>query len=294
VVNGGAQCWGYNNGGQLGTYSDAGSLVPVAVPGLGRGVQAIAVGGDYTCAVVSDGVECWGYNFGGNLGDGSEAASLTPVAVRGLGVGIQAIVAGGGHTCALVQGGVECWGDNVDGELGDNSDAGSLVPIGVLGLGSPGSGVQAIAAGSGFTCALVNGGAQCWGVNVFGQLGNNSTADSSVPVWVQGLGPGSGAQGITAGEEHTCAVVNGGVLCWGWNGQGQLGDNSTVESLVPVTVYGLGPGSGAQAVTAGSDHTCAVVNGEVLCWGSNAGGQLGNNSTAQESNVPVQVGPWAP
>src|SRR6185295_3701312 len=92
------------------------------------------------------------------------------------------------------------------------------------------------------TCVVANGGAQCWGFNDSGQLGNDSTANSSVPVQVLGLA--SGVQAITAGScsYHTCALVNGGVRCWGFNIHGQLGNNSTADSHVPVPVSGLGSG----------------------------------------------------
>ena len=93
---------------------------------------------------------------------------------------------------------------------------------------------------------------------------------------------------ISAGATHTCVVVNGGVQCWGFNGSGELGNNSIAASSVAVRA--ITPGSGATAVSAGSSHTCAVVAGGLQCWGANSGGQLGNNSNAQ-SLVPVSIFP---
>jgi hypothetical protein len=147
------------------------------------------------------------------------------------------------------------------------------------------SGPATIAAGEYHTCAIANGGVQCWGDNEYGQLGNNSTALYSViPVQVQGLM--SGITAIAAGYNHSCAVVNGGVRCWGYNYDGQLGNNSITNSPIPVQVQGLT--SSVTAIAAGGGHSCAVVNGGVQCWGYNGDGELGNNSTTS-SGVPVQV-----
>src|SRR3990172_3894490 len=73
---------------------------------------------------------------------------------------------------------------------------------------------------------------------------------------------------IAAGGNHTCALLaSGSVQCWGWNGNGQLGDGSTANSLTPVAVSGI---SSATAIAAGSGHTCAqLASGGVQCWGSN-------------------------
>ena len=123
-----------------------------------------------------------------------------------------------------------------------------------------------------------------------GQLGNNSTTESNVPVQVQHLT--SGVHAIAAGQYHSCAVdSNGAAWCWGDNEYGQLGNNSTTGSAVPVQVQGLT--SGVYAVAAGgaeAQHTCAILGNlfSVVCWGSNAYGQLGNNSTTN-SDVPVAV-----
>jgi alpha-tubulin suppressor-like RCC1 family protein len=159
------------------------------------------------------------------------------------------------------------------------------VPVAVSGL----SGVTTIAPGGAIAehaCALVGGVPECWGWNAFGQLGNNSTTDSHVPVVVSGFS-GGGVQAISAGYEHTCAVNNNGaLLCWGGNTEGDLGNNSMTESNVPVPVSNLT--GGVEGITAAFNHSCAVVNGAVWCWGDNSSGDLGNNSRVQ-SSVPVQV-----
>jgi alpha-tubulin suppressor-like RCC1 family protein len=108
---------------------------------------------------------------------------------------------------------------------------------------------------------------------------------------VQVFGLTSSVQAITAGAYPTCALVSGGARCWGYNGDGELGNGSTTNSPVPVQVSGLA--SGVQTITAGGYHTCALVSGGVQCWGYNGDGELGNNSTS-DSPVPVQVAlpPW--
>ena len=123
------------------------------------------------------------------------------------------------------------------------------------------------------TCALLTtGSVQCWGDNSRGQLGNNSTANSPIPVLVNGI---SNATAIAAGAYHTCAqLANQTVLCWGYNAAGQLGDNTLTNSSVPVAVSNI---TNATAIAAGQLHVCALLtNGTVQCWGRNARGQLGN------------------
>jgi hypothetical protein len=110
---------------------------PVDVSGLSSGVQAIAAGGGYTCAVLtSGGTMCWGYNHHGQLGMGTAVDSLTPVDVIGLSSSVQAIAASyDGHTCALLtSGGVMCWGYNDDGQLGDGTNNDSTTPVDVSGF----------------------------------------------------------------------------------------------------------------------------------------------------------------
>ena len=273
TTEGGVECWG-----NLGYYQSDESPVPVVVAGLSSGVSAISAGEDYTCALTTSGaVQCWGYNYYGELGNNSTNASYgVPVAVTGLSSGVSAIAAGESHACALMTaGGVQCWGDGLDGDLGNGLTAQSDTPVAVASLSSD---ISAIAAGGAHTCALTtSGGVQCWGDNQYGQLGNDSTINSSLPVPVMGLS--SGVSAIAAGLYHTCALtMSGGVLCWGDNEVGELGNESTTNSSVPAAVMGLS--SRVTAIAAGFYHTCALTtSGGVECWGINSHGELGNNST---------------
>ena len=118
--------------------------------------------------------------------------------------------------------------------------------------------------------------------------GKGGTATDDLVIVVKKVGSQTGVTGLAAGDDYTCAVVNGGVQCWGSNEYGGLGDGTTTDRLTPVQA--IAAGSGATAVAAGYYHTCAVINGGVQCWGWNEYGQLGDD-TAIDRLTPVQVIP---
>jgi len=274
TTGGGLKCWGSAYYAQLGdgTYGDESCIcrkTPVDVMGLSSGVAAVAAGAAHTCALTTlGGVKCWGYNGSGQLGDGTTDDRTTPVDVTGLSSGVAAVAAAQEHTCAVTTGGsLKCWGYNEFGQLGDGTSGfgnNSTTPVDVFGLSS---GVAAVAAGYGHTCAVTTGGSlKCWGANVAGGLGDGTTTDRTTPVADTGLS--SGVAAVAAGDWHTCALTTGGGLkCWGNNFYGQLGDGthgdpSCVCRAAPVNVVGFqaAPDGDTDGVSDASDNCPQVAN----------------------------------
>ena len=268
--------------------TDGQQVYTIEVGGKTFEVVQIAAGGHHTCAITTDGgAMCWGDNALGQLGNNSTTNSPTPVAVTDLRSGVNSVSLGDYHTCATTTAGtVKCWGQGRYGQLGNNSRSNSSTPVAVAGLGNS---VASISSGLNHTCAVTTAGAaKCWGQNSYSQLGNNSIGDRHAPVAVVGLG--SGVASISSGIYHTCAITTAGAAkCWGYNALGQLGDNSTITRSSAVAVVGLS--NGVASISAGHYHTCAITTaGAAKCWGNNAQGELGNNSTSNRSTPVAVVG----
>jgi alpha-tubulin suppressor-like RCC1 family protein len=283
-------CWGSNAYGQLGSGTLNNSLVATPVVSLLDNVGTVVAGGNHTCVLdTTGGVHCWGQNNHGQLGDGTYTNRTVAVAVAlTYAAGALIIGNGGAHTCTVSSNifAVECWGDNSNGQLGVGTTSDASIPQVVPGqylLGLP----VAVAAGSLHTCTLLSYGAvQCWGANMYGQLGDGSTYDSWNPGAALLM---STAASLTAGYQHTCALLtSGSVTCWGMNSNGQLGDGTNVSRTSPVAVAGLaGP---VASIAAGGLHTCALLaSGGVQCWGFNANGELGVGQASADVWAPVSV-----
>ena len=132
-----------------------------------------------------------------------------------------------------------------------------------------------IAPGLFFTCGrLPSALTKCWGLNMYGMLGNGTTADSVMPVQVSSL---AGAVAISANGYNACAVIpSGDVECWGDNTGGQLGETTLPLSAVPTRVPDV---DRVVQVSVGTAFACALRSGgTVECWGANNTAQLGNGT----------------
>ena len=229
--------WGRNNSGQLGDGSTTDRLTPVALSGV-SGVSAISAGSAHSLAMTSAGsAYSWGSNSDGQLGDGTTTQSLTPVVVSGLS-SVAAIAAGGVHSLAVTSdGSVYGWGSNANGRLGDGTTTQRLTPVSVSGLTQ----VTAVAAGVNYSLARRSDGTVwAWGNNTNGRLGDGTQTHRLTPVPTSGL---SSVASISASSSssHGLALTSDLTLwAWGPNGNGRLGDGTTVDRWLPVKIAEAG------------------------------------------------------
>jgi alpha-tubulin suppressor-like RCC1 family protein len=184
--------------------------------------------------------------------------------------------------------GLWTWGQNNDGQLGDNTGSPSSgeksSPVQTV---SAGTNWKQVAAGRSHTAAIkTDGTLWTWGENTLGGLGDNTVTVRSSPV--QTVSAGTNWKQVNGGQIHTVAIKTDGTLwTWGFNTQGQLGDNSRTHRSSPVqTVAG---GTNWKQVACGATHTTAIkTDGTLWTWGNNGGGQLGDNSITHRSS-PIQT-----
>ena len=285
-----------------------------------------SVSGTYrTCAIMSGSVYCWGYNAYGQLGNGqflgygniekpSSIDSSTPVRVKRevgklAGKMVVDIFSAQYHSCALTSiGKVYCWGQNANGQLGNGTLTSTGTPVEVGGLLADKK-VTAIGGTANSTCAVADGKIYCWGNNSSGLVGiGNTTGTHSTPRLVTAgntsttLPSSYVATAISTSGSRSgtiCAIADGKAYCWGRNGIGEVGDNTTTLRTIPTKVVDTGVLSGktitaisqdgyASSATGGFAHVCVVADSKAYCWGENGSGQLGRGDFV-DSRVPVAV-----
>lgn len=279
--NGTLDAAGLNDSGQLGIGSTEQNKVHFYPVGTETNWASIAAGDHHALALKSDGtLWSWGSNNYGQLGDGTTTNnSTTPIQI-GTDANWVSVAAGNYHSLALKSDGtLWAWGYNSNGQLGDGKQVfRSTVPIQV----GADTDWQSISAGVYFTVALKsNGTLWTWGYNVYGELGNGSTAQNTVPMQI---GSDTNWRSIAAGDYHTLALKSDGTLwAWGYNVFGQVG--ITPNSYAPNQI---GTDSNWASISAGTHHSAAVKSdGTLWTWGY--GGMLGDGTTIN-SLVPVQIG----
>lgn len=261
-------CWGANVSGVTGRGLTSGStLTPtlVSTTGLPAGYTATALSTSGSrsktmCAIVNSKAYCWGDNNNGSIGNGTTSSSVSvPTKVTDTGVlsgktvtaisqdGYVSLASGGyPHVCAIANARAYCWGDNDYGQLGDGSTTDRSSPVAVSTSGVlNGKTVQDIQAGLNHTCVRANSAAYCWGNNGSGQIGDGTNTGRASPVAVSqqpGKLTSSNVLSIGGGSNRGCAVVTDGrTFCWGLNGQGQVGDGTTLDRNVPTESLFLRP-----------------------------------------------------
>ena len=285
-----AYCWGRSTDHRLGNGSLTFQFQPSAVKApAGVTFVSIDAGTSSSCGVTSAGVAyCWG---SAALGSDASTPRGTPVAVDApAGVTFASISVGEEHACAVTTSGTAyCWGSNAQGQLGNPASGGSsLTPVAVA--APAGVTFVSISAGTSHTCAITpSGAAYCWGEGGYGQLGNGSFDNQSLPQLVSAPGGRSFAS-ISAGRRHTCAIAStGAAYCWGEGAERQIGNGGSSNYSTPVAVTAP-PGAKFVAIAAGRSHTCATTAaGAAYCWGTNNSGEIGNGSSNFYQTTPGAV-----
>lgn len=244
---------------------------------------ALAVGANHTCVTRTDGgVTCWGANNQAQMGSGSStppAPGYTSVTIPGE-APLDAIYSGGEHLCVLTEDALSCWGRNNNNQIDPGAES-LLAPHTMPVDGPPG----AVGLGLEHSCVSEPGGpgVQCLGGNANDELGGGGSLPiaSDLPVALPIVA-------LAIGDDHSCALADGRVWCWGSDTHGQLGQN-TVAGPTPMKTEVTLP-SDAIAIAAGADHTCAAVAGgmAVRCWGRNNNGQIGDGTTTNRG-LPTSI-----
>lgn len=317
------KCWGGNYTGQLG-YNDTnnrgnivGSMASLGYLNLGfeKSAKFLVSGGSHSCTILdNDQVKCWGSNSSGELGyDDTEVRGINSVSMGALsnvnlgsGRTVKSAELGHAHSCAILDNNqVKCWGYNLYGQLGydDTADRGGSVgnmsSLSYVDLGI-GRTAKSIALGVFHTCVILdNDQVKCWGSNGGGELGyddtsnKGTTAGSMAALGYVDLGVGRTAKSISLGYSHSCAILdNDQIKCWGANWYGQLGYDdisargASAGSMAALGYVDLGVGRTAKSISLGHFHSCAILdNNQLKCWGYNASGQLGYDSTVNKGNT---------
>lgn len=281
-LDGKLNCWGDAAQGLIGALTSSPVLTPVTVSGSNNYSRvAMSKSGSTACAITTTFKnQCWGY---GNVGNGQFNPSYEPVPQSGA-PAFTSVYTGTNYACGLTATGVAyCWGNNSFGQLGTNDQISRTVPTPV----ATGLTFTSLTVYSLHSCGLTAAGlAYCWGWNQDSQLGDGTAINRFVPTPVSG---GIAFSSISNGQFHTCGIrqSNSYVLCWGYGGNGQMG-NGTVNSYnTPNLVVSLTFSS----ITSGERFTCALrSNGSSFCWGANDVGQLGINNQTGQANPSGTLG----
>ncbi|MFF0749735.1 RCC1 domain-containing protein [Streptomyces sp. NPDC004267] len=288
------RAWGENAQGQLGNGSVLAQQTPAAVTGIARddvrklsggGGGAAAAANGFAVALLKDGtVKSWGSNATGQLGNGTTTAQSFPGTVAGLS-GVSAISAGLNHVLAVKGGRILSWGSNASKQLGTGQDPTNpaKTPLPVQSLDK----VKDVGAGCDFSVALrQDGTVWTWGKGDNGRLGTGplpANTNRDTPQRVPDL---TDIESISVGCEYVLALTaDGTVKSWGKGTEGQLGNDTLVDSNKPVDVSYLD--AVAKVFATNATSFAVLDDGSVSAWGKNTDRQLGDGTAANRTTAVV-------
>lgn len=291
-------CWGLNSRGEA-AVGDTVTVVrePREVSG-GLIFSSVSLTSWHGCGTTTAGLHCWGMNHRGQLGLGATGpvrrapslvaggTSFVEVSVASTAiddpVGIICVEFGcSSRTCAITADGtLHCWGNGVV----------TPAPLGIVNR------FRSIEVGLQYTCGIDFASVPyCWGGGRHNEAPRPLIAGTEAPPI-----PGSYRFKSLSGTSHVCGLdFDGNVYCWGSNTSGQLGAPSGTEYCIPF-LGARDPCRAAPArvetnykflsVSAGGALTCGVATTlQVICWGSNRNGELGNGTTVSMTQIPNPI-----
>jgi alpha-tubulin suppressor-like RCC1 family protein len=290
LANNTVNCWGNNNYGQLGNGTTINSSIPVLVTGLTNVIQ-LSASADHSCALVAIGnVYCWGHNAYGETGDGLNSSTLSPKLVPNLNSATQISSTSFSNCAVLLSQSIKCWGRNDHGQLGDGTFLDSHIPVSVR-IGP--TNIISITSGDNHSCLLLsNNSVVCWGMNLFGQLGNGLTSDSNVPVSVSSFPspPSLAPPLITLSRTSETATVGSPISGYTINSSGGA---IASYSISPAVSYGLTFDTSTGLIAGTPTSTDAA--GLYTITGTNAAGsataqyRLNVNALATITNANITI-----
>ncbi len=283
-------CWGDNTAQKSDVFDPGATVLMPAEASWAVPAMQVGVGGTHTCVGRGAGQApvCWGDNTSGQL---TGVDMPGPVIVGG-GFEPYQIALGQAHTCmSTLTGSLFCWGANPYGQLAVDP---AVTPTSTSPLSLSVPPIGSLVAGADHTCATAGTDVMCWGRNTMGQLGHGTTTDTFTPT-VATFPPGVGAIAqLVAAADQTCTVmVSGMLLCWGGNQNGELllEPDELGEDGFALTPRIIELGFNVSQLATGVTHSCALsTTGQVLCWGDNNQGQIGDGTVTDALEpTPAQI-----
>ena len=307
--------WGYNSDGQLGNGTTENSSMPICISDIensslsGKDIVDVYEISEVVIAKDSNGkLYSWGYNNSGQLGNGTTTNSSMPVCISDIensplkGKNIVDVYSDGYRIIAKDSNGkLYSWGGNYYGQLGNGTTQNCSMPVCISDIeNSPLKGKNIVDVhnyGYRIIAKDSNGKLYSWGWNDYGQLGNGTTDDSSMPICISDIENSPLKEkkivNIYTGDDTIIAKDSDGKLySWGRNNFGQLGNGTTENSSMPICISDIenSPLNGKDIVEVYADYTMIAKDsdGKLYSWGWNNYGKLGNGTT-DDSSMPICI-----